>query len=223
MDRRTQAEATISDHVIYAIGGASIPLPLVDIAAVSAIQLNLVRDLAEIYEVDHDVTDSRTLITSLVGASLPRVGASALKALPGVGWLAGALTQVALSGATTYAVGQLFSRVFASGRSIASVDTDEVRSLYDDFVREGRVVLERVDAQPVEANHSEHDGLEHDRFEHDGFERAHLERERAERRQARPRLRRIARVLVRLERLRDSGAISESEFERLKGAALSAV
>ncbi len=193
MDRQTQAEASISDHVIYAIGGASIPLPLVDIAAVSAVQLNLVRDLAEIYGVDHDVIDSRTLITSLVGASLPRVGASMIKVLPGVGWLAGALTQVALSGATTYAVGRLFQQTFASGRTIASVEVEEVRSLYDDFVREGRAAMESFEREPV-----------------------------AEPR-ARPRLRRIARALARLERLRDSGAISEGEFERLKGVALSAV
>ena len=45
----------------------------------------------------------------------------------------------------------------------------------------------------------------------------------AGRRQERSHLRGIARALVRLERLRDAGTISETEFERLKALALSAV
>ncbi|MCP4005397.1 MAG: DUF697 domain-containing protein [bacterium] len=193
MDRTLQAEATISDHVLYAIGGAAIPLPLLDIAAVSAIQLNLVRDLSQIYDVEHDITAGRTLITSLVGASLPRLGASLVKLLPGAGWLAGTLTQVALSGATTYAVGHSFRTIFESGREISSVRVEEVRGMYDEFVAEGSRVTEQVRER---------------------------EREDTERR---PRLRGIARALARLERMRDSGSITDLEFERLKAVALSHV
>jgi len=39
MNKQTQAEAIIRSHVLWAMGGGLIPIPLVDFAAVTAIQL----------------------------------------------------------------------------------------------------------------------------------------------------------------------------------------
>ncbi len=44
------------------------------------------------------------LAVGLLGAALPRAAASALKLLPGIGWVGGALAQAALSGAATWAL-----------------------------------------------------------------------------------------------------------------------
>ena len=143
MHEQSHAEATIGDHVIYAMGAASVPVPLVDLAGVSAVQLHLVQDLAEIYGADFEVLSARAIISALAGASLPRVGASAVKAIPGAGWLVGALAQVVLSGATTYALGSVFRRHFEENGALQELDAERVREDYErDLVRGRRTIRE---------------------------------------------------------------------------------
>ncbi len=144
MHTEAHAEATIGDHVVYAMGAAAVPVPLVDLAGVTAVQLNLVRDLAEIYGVEYEIGSGRAIVSALVGASLPRMGASAVKAIPGVGWLLGALTQVALSGATTYALGNVFKRHFEGRGGLHELDAERLRRSYEAYLAEGRRVAREL-------------------------------------------------------------------------------
>lgn len=144
MDVQNLADTSIHDHVLYAMGGAAVPVPLIDLAAVTAVQLDLVRDLAAIYGVPYDLRAGRAVITSIVGASLPRIGASVVKALPGAGMLLGAFTQVALSGATTWAVGKVFQHQFAAGATLATLRVERARLLFRDYMGEGREVAGRL-------------------------------------------------------------------------------
>ena len=82
-------DAIIRDHVVYSMTAAVVPIPLVDIGGVAAIQLRLIKDLADTYGVAYDGPSSTALVSSLVGASLARMGASAAKAIPGIGWFVG--------------------------------------------------------------------------------------------------------------------------------------
>ncbi|MEE9279546.1 MAG: DUF697 domain-containing protein [Myxococcota bacterium] len=144
MHTEVHAEATIGDHVVYAMGAAAVPVPLVDLAGVTAVQLSLVRDLAEIYGVDYEIGSGRAIVSALVGASLPRLGASAVKAIPGAGWLLGALTQVALSGATTYALGNVFKRHFEGRGGLHELDAERVRRSYEAHLAQGRRVVREL-------------------------------------------------------------------------------
>ena len=72
-----------------------------------------------------------------MGASLARLTASAVKILPGVGWLVGGATQIGLSGASTYAVGQVFCAHFAERGAVEDVDAEALRSRYESFVEKG--------------------------------------------------------------------------------------
>ena len=89
MDQDAIADQIIEDHTVYAAGAGSIPVPLADVAAVAAIQIDLVRALARVYEVPFDVATGKAVVASLTGASAARLGASAVKALPGVGSIGG--------------------------------------------------------------------------------------------------------------------------------------
>lgn len=140
MDVQTLADATINDHVLYAIGGAAVPIPVVDLAAVTAVQLNLVRDLSEIYGVPYELRSGKAIVSSLVGASLPRIGASLVKAVPGAGMLLGAFTQAALSGATTYALGKVFQRHFSEGHDMLTLRVEHARGLFGSYLGQGREI-----------------------------------------------------------------------------------
>ncbi len=154
--RDAAADETILKHMGLAMGGGAIPVPVLDLAAVTAVQLDLLKRLAALYDVPFEARSSRAFLTSLTGAlgagALARVGASLAKAIPGVGTIGGGITQVVLTGATTYAVGQLFKRVFREGRTIAQLDVDDVREEAAGYLESGkgraRGMLEALRGRP---------------------------------------------------------------------------
>jgi uncharacterized protein (DUF697 family) len=141
MDQDAIADQIIEDHTVYAAAAGAIPVPLADVAAVAAIQIDLVRALAKVYEVPFDIATGKAVVASLTGASAARLGASALKALPGVGSIGGGIAQSGLSGASTYAVGYLFRRHFAQQGTLAELDVEASRSVYRGLLERGRNVV----------------------------------------------------------------------------------
>lgn len=140
MQSQPYSEAIIADHTSYAMASALIPIPMVDVAAVTLVQLDMVRALAEAYEVDYDRTKTRAVILSLTGAAAARLGASALKVIPGFGTIAGAATQVVLSGATTFAVGQIFMNHFENRGTLENFETDLLRERYREYLARGKQI-----------------------------------------------------------------------------------
>jgi uncharacterized protein (DUF697 family) len=106
MTTQERADELIQNHVAGAAAAAAIPLPLIDLVAVTAVQLSLVRRLGRLYGAEVGVDAAGAVGVGLFGALLPRVAASALKILPGIGTIGGAVAQSALSGATTWALAQ---------------------------------------------------------------------------------------------------------------------
>ena len=49
MQRRASADAVIRDHVATSVAAAAIPIPIVDLLAVTAVQLSLLRQLGRLY------------------------------------------------------------------------------------------------------------------------------------------------------------------------------
>jgi hypothetical protein len=73
------ADHIIQDHTLYAVAAGPIPIPLVDLAWISAVQVDLVRALARVNEVEFDPAMAKGLVAALVGASAVRLGTSVLK------------------------------------------------------------------------------------------------------------------------------------------------
>jgi len=138
MDQEAIAERIIQDHTLYATVGGSIPFPFIDIAAVTAIQVDLVRALARVYEVPFDTATGKALIASIIGASAARLGASVVKALPGVGTISGGLAQAGLSGASTYAVGHLFRGHFSEQGTLADLDAEASLPVFRALLERGK-------------------------------------------------------------------------------------
>ena len=138
---QTEADDIITNHVGYAMAAAAIPVPLADIAAVTLVQLDMVKALSAAYSTDYDESRGNAILVSLAGASLARLGASAFKVIPVAGSLLGAAAQIALSGASTYAAGQVFRGVFAdSNNTLAGVDPEALRRRYEQYVEKGREI-----------------------------------------------------------------------------------
>ncbi|HXZ83996.1 MAG TPA: DUF697 domain-containing protein [Myxococcota bacterium] len=108
-------ERLISNHIAAAAAAAAIPIPLVDLLAVTAVQLALVRSLARRHGAEIGIDAAGAVGVGLFGALLPRVAASALKILPGIGTVGGAVAQCAFSGATTWAIAESLRERLARG------------------------------------------------------------------------------------------------------------
>ncbi len=110
-EKQAKASEIIKNHVGFSLGAALIPLPGADLLAVSGVQLNMLRQLAKLYNVSFFDTLGKNIVSAIVGGSAARLGASLVKAIPGVGTIIGELSMPILSGASTWALGRTVAAV----------------------------------------------------------------------------------------------------------------
>jgi uncharacterized protein (DUF697 family) len=159
MSLRPKSDIIIRNHVLMAAGGGLIPIPFVDIAAVTAVQLDMLQQLCNVYGLNFSRSSSRSLVTALTSSVLARLGASAIKIIPGVGSLLGGLSAALLSGAATYAVGEVFTNHFEAGGSIEDFDPMSYKDAYNKHFEEGKRKTrnwqeEEKDSQTIEEDES---------------------------------------------------------------------
>lgn len=149
----------IRHHVWASIGVGLVPVPLVDMVALTAIQLNLVRKIAKNYEIPFSKDKVKNILGALVGSAIPSatggpLAASITKFVPVIGWTTGAITMPVFAGASTYAVGKVFVQHFATGGTFLTFDTDKVKEYFAKKFKEGKEVAKEGDklAEDVEKN-----------------------------------------------------------------------
>ena len=115
-----------------------IPVPLIDIAAVGGLQIQMVRRLSQVYEVDFSENRTKAIVASLAGSLIPATSgigaASLLKTVPVLGTIAGGFVMPALSAGATYAIGKAFIQHFASGGTLLDFNPPD----YREFIRAQR-------------------------------------------------------------------------------------
>ena len=182
MENTEDVEKLIRRHVGFAMVAGAIPIPLVDIAAVTAIQLALINELAKQYEVDYSRERGKviaaTLIGTTVGNLIGRLGASAIKAIPGVGTVLGIGSMAVFAGASTFALGKVFEHHFKEGGNLFDFDVDAMKEKFKDFFKRGKTVAEEIRKNPNRED--------------------------------------IVETISKLQELKNSGAITEEEFEKTK-------
>src|SRR5215468_1563237 len=133
---RDQVASKLVDRFSLWSGAAGlIPIPLVDMAAVGGVQLQMLRRLSEIYGVPFSENRGKSIIASLAGAVIPAstatttaVGVGSLvKSFPGVGTAIGALTMPVFSAGATYLIGKVFIQHFASGGTLLDFNPPDYR------------------------------------------------------------------------------------------------
>ena len=145
MTKEQQADKVIGSHVVWALGGGLIPVPLLDIAAVTAIQMDMLTQLADVYEVEFSNSTGKAFVSGLTGSTFARLGASLIKAVPGIGTVIGGISMSAMSGASTYAVGQVAKNVFGSKGSLTEVDLQWAKDAYSEAYERGKNFVSRVE------------------------------------------------------------------------------
>ena len=156
MDVKNQvAQEIVKSHVIYSLGAGLVPIPLLDIAAVSVVQLDMLKQLAKLYDQDFKESSGKSWISAISGSTMARMGASLVKTIPGIGSILGGVTMSALSGASTYAVGQVFIWHFSSGGDFMNFNFERAKEIFEEEFEKGKKVakeMEKEKAKPQNAS-----------------------------------------------------------------------
>lgn len=141
-NRTDSANSIIKNHMIWSMGAGFIPVPIADLFAVGAIQLDMIRQLCKLYGIDFKQTEGKAIISALTGSGLARLGARAIKFIPGVGSILGGVTMAVLSGASTYALGEVFKKHFETGGTFLDFDSERLKKYYNEKFEKGKQMAE---------------------------------------------------------------------------------
>ncbi len=138
----------INRHMYWAVGAGLIPVPVMDIAAVTAVQLDMLKQVCNFYNINYSEEQGKAWVGALVSSSLSavlaRIGSSALKVVPVVGSFVGATSMAIVSGASTYALGTAFSRHFAKGGSLSDINKSSLEAVYKEKLEEGKALAGKL-------------------------------------------------------------------------------
>ena len=147
MVKRMQAEEIVRGHILWAMGGGLMPFPLLDMAAVTAVQMDMLKQLSDLYEVDFSQAMGKTFVTAVTGSTFAKLGASVFKAIPGVGTIVGGLSMSLLSGASTYAVGQVAIAQMETHGELADIDLDTAKTMYKEWFEKGKEYVSNLEKE----------------------------------------------------------------------------
>jgi uncharacterized protein (DUF697 family) len=130
--------------MLVALGAGLVPFPIVDIAAVTGVQLDMISRLCRIYGVDYSESIGKSLLSALAGSTLARIGASLVKTIPVAGPFLGGVSMAVLSGATTFALGQVFISHFENGGTLQDFDFKAYQKYYEENLELGKKVASKL-------------------------------------------------------------------------------
>lgn len=197
-ERVKNAEVIIRNHMIWSMGAGLIPVPIADFFAVGAIQLDMIRQMCKLYDIDFKEKDGKAVVSALTGAGLSRLGANAaIKFIPGLGSVVGGVTMSILSGASTYAIGEAFKKHFETGGTFLDLDTNRIKKMYNELFEKGKELARE---------------LEETKTQKDSPGETASERESGDFEKTDDTLKRLREI----GRLKAEGIINEEEFQELK-------
>lgn len=140
--RHESANDIVKDYALWSAGFGLVPLPIIDIAAITGTQVRMVSQLnkhfrqwhPERYERSFSHERLRAIIASLIGGSVPVAAGtgigSLLKSIPVIGQALGLVTTPVFAWASTVAVGRVFIEHFESGGTLLDFDAEKMRHYY---------------------------------------------------------------------------------------------
>jgi len=130
-ERGEVAGKLVDRFAIWSGVAGLIPLPVVDVLAVGGLQIQMLRRLSQIYDVQFSENRGKALIAALAGTMIPATSgmgaASAMKAIPVVNILAAGFVMPVLSAGATFAIGKAFIQHFESGGTLLDFNPPDYR------------------------------------------------------------------------------------------------
>ena len=149
-DRESRGMKVVKSWAQWSVVAGFVPVPFVDIALVSGIQIKMIYDLCQVYNVPFKKESALAYASGLVGGSLTAgaaqiVGAMALKAVPYVEQI----VQPTFAFATTYAMGYVFVKHFESAGTMESFDSAKMNLYFHEQFEKSKNLFSKKQAVPA--------------------------------------------------------------------------
>jgi len=151
MNKNTINEKTdkiILDGVMESMGTSFIPVPILDVVALSSVQLRMIRKLAGQFGVSYSSLSVKRILSAIIGNTIKRSlflpVASFLKTIPGIGTSIGTLSMAVSGGAATYSIGKVFALHFEQGGDFGKFDTSQLKEQFEFYLKEGLEVAKNL-------------------------------------------------------------------------------
>jgi uncharacterized protein (DUF697 family) len=120
--RRSLAKAIVERHAAYAAIGGVIPVPIANVASITAVIVRMVKVLSGLYGVPFQRDRARAMVIGLMGGTVPTglaaVTTSTLVTLIPVSSLIGLAVSSVTAIACTRSIGRIFIEHFESGATL---------------------------------------------------------------------------------------------------------
>ena len=130
-NRQELASKLVDRFALWSGVAGLIPVPVVDAVTVAGLQLQMVRRVSQIYDVNFSENIGKSLIAALAGAMVPATSsigaASLLKAVPIVGPIASGFVMPVLASGATFAIGRAFIQHFETGGTLLDFSPPDYR------------------------------------------------------------------------------------------------
>lgn len=149
LSRTERGQAVIRRNVIWALGAGVLPFPLVDAVAVLAVQLKMLKQLSNVYDVEFKEGVAKklaaSLLTSVGSVSLGiAVAGSLAKLVPVVGTTLGFVSVPVFAATFTHATGKVFQMHFETGGTLLDFDPKSVRAHFKQEFDRSKVEITRI-------------------------------------------------------------------------------
>jgi uncharacterized protein (DUF697 family) len=144
--RVLEADAIVRRYATYSALGGLIPLPFIDVATVTGVQLKMLAELCRHYGVPFKANVGKELIGTLVAVAVPyNVGTATLMGLgpmlrvvPVLGPLVGVAVIPAFAAASTFALGRVFTKHFQTGGTLLNFDLESAKQSFGSEVEQAK-------------------------------------------------------------------------------------
>ncbi|RKZ93690.1 MAG: GTPase [Candidatus Parabeggiatoa sp. nov. 1] len=145
-----EADNIVNKYMISSMGVGLLPIPLADLIILSSLKLKMLHRLANLYGIAFSKHLSKSLIASLLGGgaslSFSYGLVSLTKSVPLYGQLTGMISISIFGGASTYAIGKVFTQHFESGGTFLTFEPQKVADYYAEQFEKG---IEKVKKSSV--------------------------------------------------------------------------
>ena len=130
LENHERAGKVVNKYIPFCAGAALIPVPGVDLAAITGIHVKMIADISKIYGIPFSEDAAKNIISSFIAAAIPssmgfgltQIASSMLKVIPGLGTILGMGAGAAFAAAFTFALGRVFIQHFESGGNLITLD-----------------------------------------------------------------------------------------------------
>jgi len=148
-DLHAAADKIVRRNIYWALGFGVVPLPIADMFTIGAVQLKMMKELADLYDVPFSKNLATAAAASIVGGIGPvelakGLTASVVKLIPGAGTVAGVAALPVTAGALTYVIGHILVKHFESGGTFCSFDASKVKGYSKELYAKGKGMVSNM-------------------------------------------------------------------------------